>query len=99
MAISLNIKTSRVGVGFKTAYYRIGAANVSRAQGREVPHIIVIDVNGFATKPSDDSVQEIDFRRYHAPLAEVEEGGGENFLTKCYAWVMAQEDMKGGKEA
>jgi hypothetical protein len=37
----------------------------------------------------------VDFRRYHADLAEVEAQAGDNFLDKCYAWVMTQEDMAG----
>jgi len=28
-------------------------------------------------------------------LAEVEASAGDNFLDKCYAWLMTQDDMNG----
>ena len=49
----------------------------------------------YATGTPDDDTREVDFRRYHADLAEVEATAGDNFLDKCYAWVMTQEDMNG----
>jgi hypothetical protein len=55
----------------------------------------MIDVAGYVTQPSNDDTKDIEFRRYHCPLAEVEAKTGENFLSKCYAWVMAQSDMNG----
>jgi hypothetical protein len=57
----------------------------------------MIDVAGYATGTPDDDTREVDFRRYHADLADVEVGDGTMFLDKCYAWVMAQDDMNGSE--
>jgi hypothetical protein len=55
----------------------------------------MIDIAGYATATPSDDTRDVDFRRYHADMAEVEAQSGGNFLDKCYAWVMAQEDMAG----
>jgi hypothetical protein len=57
----------------------------------------MLDVAGYATQPTDDDTRDVDFRRYHCPLAEVEAKEGAVFMAKCYAWVMAQDDMAGSK--
>ena len=33
---------------------------------------VMIDVSGYATATPDDDTREVDFRRYHADLADVE---------------------------
>jgi glutamate synthase domain-containing protein 1 len=43
--------------------------------------------------PQDEDTRDVDFRRYHTPLATIEAMAGTDFLSKCYAWVMAQDDM------
>jgi hypothetical protein len=98
MAIQLNLSTSQYGVPFAGAYFRIVTASVSRTRNPDSRHSVMIDVAGYATQPSDDDTRDVDFRRYHCPLAEVETKTGDTFLAKCYAWVMAQDDM-GGSEA
>jgi hypothetical protein len=55
----------------------------------------MIDVAGYATAPQDEDTRDVEYRRYHCPLAAVEAKAGEGFLAKCYAWVMAQDDMSG----
>jgi len=95
MAIQLDISTSQYGVPFTGAYFRIVTASVSRMREADSRHLVMLDVVGYATRPSDDDTRGVDFRRYHAPLAEVEAKAGDNFLAKCYAWVMAQDDMAG----
>lgn len=93
MAIQINLDTSNFGVPFAGAYFRVVTASVSRTRSADNRHSVMIDVVGYATKPTNEDTKDVDFRRYHCPLAEVEAKAGANFLTKCYAWVMAQDDM------
>jgi len=95
MAIQLNLETSQYGYPFTGAYFRIVTAAVSRMREGGPKFMVMIDVAGYATATPGDDTREVDFRRYHADLAEVEAAAGANFLDKCYAWVMAQEDMNG----
>lgn len=95
MAIQLNLSTSQYGVPFAGAYFRIVTAAVSRTRSADNRHSVMIDVAGYATQPSGDDTRDVDFRRYHCPLAEVEAQTGATFLAKCYAWVMTQADMTG----
>ena len=95
MAIQINLTSSNYGIPFAGAYFRIATAAVSRQRNPDMRHSVMIDVVGYATQPSNEDTKDVDFRRYHCPLADVEAQTGENFLTKCYAWVMAQEDMAG----
>lgn len=95
MAIQLNLSTSQYGVPFTGAYFRIVTTAISRTRDATNRHSVMIDVAGYATEPSDDDTRNVDFRRYHCPLADVEAQAGDAFLAKCYVWVMAQEDMAG----
>ena len=95
MAIELNLETSQYGTPFTGAYFRIVTAAVSRMREGGPKFTVMIDVSGYATATPGDDTREVDFRRYHADLAEVEAQAGAEFLDKCYAWVMAQEDMAG----
>lgn len=93
MAITINLATSNFGIPFAGAYFRVVTAAVSRQRDPECRHSVMIDVVGYATKPTNEDTKDVDFRRYHCPLAEVEAQAGANFLSKCYAWVMSQDDM------
>ena len=93
MAIQLDLSTSQYGVPFAGAYFRIVTAAVSRTRDVANRHSVVLDVVGYATQPQDDDTRDVDFRRYHCPLVDIEAQEGEGFLAKCYAWVMAQPDM------
>jgi len=93
MAIQINLTTSNYGIPFAGAYFRIVTASVSRQRGATFS--VMIDVVGYATKPTNEDTKDVDFRRYHVPLDDVEAQAGDNFLSKCYAWVMAQPDMTG----
>jgi hypothetical protein len=95
MAIQLDLSNSQYGVPFTGAYFRIAMAAVSRTRDANNRHSVMIDVAGYATRPSGDDTRDVDFRRYHCPLTEVEAQTGSTFLAKCYAWVMAQADMAG----
>jgi hypothetical protein len=96
MAIQLDLTTSQYGTPFAGAYFRIVTAAISRMRSGDGPKFtVMIDVSGYATATPDDDTREVDFRRYHADLAEVEAAAGATFLDKCYAWVMTQEDMNG----
>ena len=95
MAIQLDLSTSQYGVPFAGAYFRIVTASVSRTRNEDNRHSVMLDVVGYATQPSNDDTRDVDFRRYHCPMADVEAQAGDNFLAKCYAWVMTQDDMAG----
>ena len=98
MAIQLNLAQSQYGIPFAGAYFRIPTAAITR-QRSEAPNkfTVMIDVVGYGTSTPGDDTREVDFRRYHAPLAEVESKSGAAFLDKCYAWVMSQPDMVGSQ--
>jgi hypothetical protein len=55
----------------------------------------MIDIAGYGTATPEDDTREVDFRRYHTPLDDIEAQQGAAFLDKCYAWVMSQPDMTG----
>ena len=95
MAIQIDLSTSQYGVPFQGAYFRVVMAAVSRTRDEAARHQVMIDVAGYATSPQTDDTREVDFRRYHCPLIEVEAQPGTSFLAKCYTWVMAQPDMAG----
>ena len=95
MAIQLDLSTSQYGVPFAGAYFRIVTAAVSRTRDANNRHSVMLDVVGYATQPQDDDTRDVDFRRYHCPLATIEAQTGDGFLAKCYAWVMTQDDMAG----
>jgi len=98
MAIQIDMTTSQYGTPFAGAYFRIATAAISRQRASDGPKFsVMIDVAGYATDTPDDDTREVDFRRYHADLADVEVCEGTQFLDKCYAWVMAQDDMNGSE--
>jgi len=101
MAITNNITTenSQYGVAFNGAYYRIVMAAVSRQRGSDPKFSVMIDLSAYATASASDDTREVDFKRYNAPLTEIEAASGSSFLDKCYAWVMAQSDMSGSSAA
>mgnify|MGYP003114107513 FL=1 len=97
MAISNNIttETSQYGVAFNGAYYRIVTASVSRQRGSDPKFNVMIDLSAYATASPTDDTREVDFKRYNAPLTEIEAAAGSAFVDKCYSWVMSQSDMAG----
>jgi len=95
MAIQLDLTNSQYGYPFAGAYFRIVTAAISRMREGGPKFAVMIDVAGYATATPGDDTREVDFRRYHADLAEVEAAAGTQFLDKCYVWVMTQEDMTG----
>lgn len=99
MAITNNItqETSQYGIAFNGAYYRIATAAVSRQRGTDPKFSVMIDLSAYATTEPSDDTREVDFKRYHANLTDIEAATGTTFLGKCYAWVMAQADMAGSE--
>ena len=94
MAIQLDLQESKFGISFTGAYFRIATASIFRTGHDITKHVIMIDIIGYATQPTENT-NEIDSRRYHALLSEIESLEGATFLEKCYMWVMAQPDMAG----
>ena len=95
MAIQLDLTNSQYGTSFAGAYFRIVTAAISRMRDGGPKFTVMIDVAGYATATPDGDTREVDFRRYHADLVEIKAQVGDEFLDKCYAWVMTQEDMTG----
>lgn len=95
MAIQIDLAQSNFGVPFQGAYFRIVTAAITRQRQSDPRHSVMIDVVGYATQPTNEDTKDVDFRRYHVPMGDVEAQAGDNFLAKCYAWVMAQADMAG----
>ncbi len=97
MAIKHNIAegASQYGIAFNNAYYRIVTAAVSRQNGDDPKFSVMIDLSAYATSSPTENTREVDFKRYNANLTDVEAKSGATFLDKCYAWVMAQDDMSG----
>lgn len=98
MAIQIDLQQSNFGIPFAGTYFRIVTACVSRQRQEDPRHSVLIDVVGYAAQPEDEDTKEVDFRRYHVPLAEIESQAGPVFLEKVYQWVMAQPDMTGSVE-
>jgi len=97
MAISNNItaENSQYGIAFNGAYYRIITAAISRQRGSNPKFSVMLDLSAYATSTPTDDTREVDFKRYNAPLDDINAASGDTFLDKCYAWVMAQSDMSG----
>ena len=95
MAIQVDLAQSQYGVPFAGAYFRIVTAAISRTRTADSRFSVMIDVAGYAAAPQNEDTRDVDFRRYHTPLADIEAQTGDNFLAKCYAWAMAQPDMAG----
>jgi hypothetical protein len=93
MAIQIDLNTSNFGIPFAGAYFRIVTSSIGRQ--RNAQFSVMIDVVGYAQKPTNDDTKDIDFRRYHTPLADVEAQQGASFLEKSYNWVASQDDMSG----
>jgi hypothetical protein len=94
MAIQIDLESSNFGIPFTGAYFRIATASISRQ--RASVFSVMIDVVGYATVPNDET-KDVDFRRYHTLLENIESQEGVEFLAKCYQWVMSQEDMLGSQ--
>ena len=95
MAIQIDLANSQYGVPFAGAYFRIVTAAITRQREGGPKFSVMIDIAGYGTATPGDDTREVDFRRYHAPLEDIEAQAGAAFLDKCYAWVMAQPDMAG----
>jgi len=97
MAIQNTIakSASEYGIEFKDAYYRIVTASISRQNGTDPKFSVMIDLSAYASSSPTDSTRNIQFRRYNAPLDDINAASGDAFLDKCYSWVMAQADMDG----
>lgn len=97
MAIQHNISeaASDYDTAFNNAYYRIVTTAVSRQRGTDPKFTVMIDLSAYATSTPTDDTREVDFKRFNAPLDDINAASGDTFLDKCYAWVMAQSDMDG----
>lgn len=97
MAISIDLTNSQYGIPFNGAYFRIVTASINRQREGGPKFSVMIDVAGYGTAAPGDDTREVDFRRYHTPLDDIEAQQGAAFLDKCYTWVMSQPDMVGSQ--
>lgn len=95
MAIKIDLTNSQYGIPFAGAYFRIVTAAISRQREGGPKFSVMIDVAGYGTATPGDDTREVDFRRYHTALENVEAQQGATFLDRCYNWVMSQPDMAG----
>ena len=95
MAIQIDLTSSQYGVPFAGAYFRIVTAAISRQREGGRKFSVMIDIAGYGTATPGDDTRDVEFRRYHTSLDDIEAQAGAAFLDKCYAWVMAQADMVG----
>lgn len=95
MALQIDLENSQFGIPFQGAYFRVVTTVISRERSDNPRNTMMIDVMGYAMKPQNEDAREVDFRRYHASLAEVEAQNGTEFLQKVYGWVAQQVDMTG----
>lgn len=95
MAIQIDIQTSQFGVPFAGVYFRIVTAAVARQRQGAHRFNVMLDVAGYGISSPTDETQPVDFRRYHAPLDDIEAQAGGTFLERCYAWLMMQDSMSG----
>lgn len=86
---------SDYAVPFNNAYYRIVTAAISRERGTDPKFSVMIDLSAYATATPTENTREVDFKRFNAPLDEINSSSGDAFLDKCYSWVMAQSEMNG----
>ena len=97
MAISLDLTNSQYGIPFAGAYFRIVTASINRQREGGPKFSVMIDFAGYGTASPGDDTREVDFRRYHTPLDDIEAQEGDAFIDKCYTWVMSQPDMVGSQ--
>jgi hypothetical protein len=95
MAIELDILQTQYGVSFAGAYLRIVNVHIVRRGNINFRFGVVIDLSVYAKNPQGESIREIEMRRYNCSLDEIEIQSGDNFLARCYEWIMAQPDMVG----
>lgn len=95
MAIQIDLQNSQYGVPFVGAYFRIVTAAIARQRAGGSKFSVMIDIAGYGTNTPGDDTRDVDFRRYHTDLDNVEAQTGATFLEKCYSWVMSQPDMNG----
>lgn len=99
MAIQIDLTNSQYGIPFAGAYFRIVTAAITRQREGGPKFGVMIDVAGYGTAMPGDDTREVDFRRYHTSLDDIEAQAGTEFLSKCYAWLASQPDMAGAVSA
>lgn len=99
MALSLNISqaNSEYGIAFSGAYYRIVTVSIQRQRGGN--HQVMIDLSAYATSSPEENTKEVDFKRLHGALSDIEAKSGDDFLSKCYTWLKDQSDFSGASDA
>lgn len=99
MALLLNISesNSEYGIAFSGVYYRIVRVSVQRELSDN--HQVMIDLSGYATNSPTNDTRELDFKRLHGPLSNIEAKSGDDFLSKCYNWLKDQSEFSGASDA
>ena len=95
MAIQIDLPSSVYGVAFPAAYFRIWRIDISRRPWFDAKHCVIIDIIGYATSSPPDETRDVASKQFAAPLPDIESQAGDDFVAKCYSWIMAQPDMQG----
>ena len=81
---------SNYGVAFTNAYHRIITATVLRNEGT-IKFEVTLDVAAYADPSAiNPNTKEVKFQRFNVDLTTIESTAGDDFLSKCYTWVMTQ---------
>ena len=81
---------SDYGVAFNNAYHRIITANIMRTEGT-IKFEVTLDVAAYADASAiNPNTKEVKFNRYNVDLTTIEATSGDDFLSKCYTWLMTQ---------
>jgi hypothetical protein len=99
MAIQIDLANSQYGVPFAGAYFRIVTAAITRQRSGGPKFSVMIDIAGYGTATPGDDTRDVEFRRYHTSLDDIEAQAGATFLAKCYEWVSGLPEMEGAQAA
>ncbi len=86
MALGLVITKNPFNATFENGYARIATCAVHRQRGGE--HVVMLDVDCYASQPADDNTQSVHMERLYVPLHELPVR--ENILESAYAWLKTQ---------
>jgi hypothetical protein len=80
MAIQIDLTNSQYGVPFAGAYFRIVTAAITRQRSGGPKFFVTIDIAGYGTATPGDDTRDVEFRRYHTSLDDIEAQAGAAFL-------------------
>ena len=102
MAIQKDFTATENDMGFlyQNAYYQIIACSYERVQDTDPKFNVqmmfrIYGINNPTWSDDGSGTVEMQIKMMNAPYEDVEAKSGDNFISKCYAWAMAQSDFSG----